>query len=846
MTDRDRDHTANETPDGGDRGLEPGRPKDCPLAPGSSSRQVKPLRTWTLVDDDATVTVPHTWNDADAVDGTTGYEKTTKRYRTTIQPPSEDDRRLFLHFEGANRTATVEIDGESVATHEGGYTAFTVDATDHVRSDEPTPVTVTVDNTDDADVPPLGGDFTFYGGLYRPVWRVETADVHIDATDHGSAGVFVDTPVVSSDRARVRVRTTVVNDRSVPVDAELSHRVLDAAGNVVTTISESHAIPAGESDVFDIGCLVDDPMLWQPDEPYCYSLDTTVAVEGDAVDRLRSTFGIREFAVEDGRITLNGEPIALRGTSRHQNMAGAGNALSNAQHAADVDRIAATGANFLRLAHYPQSHALLDAADEAGLILWEEIPVVNEVTDSTAFVENSRRMIREMVRQHYNHPSIGIWGFMNELFIHTDADDEAAVDTVREQAAGLDELLRTEDPSRPTAMACHYDEAYAEAGLTEIPDVLGWNMYVGWYYEELDAVGDVIDEWFDTGPEQAEMVSEYGAGADARLHTHEPTAWDFTEEFQSEFHRQHIAAFDDRPELAGTVQWNAFDFSAPIRDDTIPDINQKGLMTYDRQPKAPYHLYRAWLSDDPTIHIATRNWDRRAERGVAHPITVYSDLESVELTVNGRSVGKQAPGDGYTATWEISLSSGENTLVAEGHTPDGTTVTDRASVQLIPFDVAATDDIPEQGLSINVGSHRDFVTDDRLWASGGPYDDRGWGHVGGTTESSLDRINGTDAIPLYQHWVDGLDRYRLDLPEGSYRLELGFCELVHDDPGQRVFDVTVGDSVLVADFDLVDAVGPSTAVSFDTTVTVDDDPLFVDFAASAGTPLLNTLSVDSI
>lgn len=824
--------------------------EECPIASGAGPRRARQLRTWTLVDDGETskVTVPHTWNDEDAVDGEEGYERGEKRYQTEIRPAADPDGRRFLHFEGANQTAVVEIDGKRVARHEGGYTAFTVDVTEHVTTDETATVTVAVDNTHDPDIPPLDGDFTFYGGLYRSVWLVETAGIHVDATDHGSSGVFVDTPTVAQDRASVRVRTTIVNDRKDAVEATVTHRIVDEDDAVVATFGGTERVaPRGDHE-FEAAATVDDPRLWNPDAPHCYMLKTAVAVEDETVDRIENRFGIRKIGIEDGQLVLNDDPIELRGTSRHQDLADRGNALSSDQHVADVERIAEMGANFLRLAHYPQSEAVLDAADGEGLLLWEEIPVINEVTDSESFVENSRRMVREMVRQHYNHPSVGIWGFMNELFIHTDADDEEAVAAVKEQATGLDGLLREEDPGRPTAMACHYDDAYEDAGLTEIPDVLGWNMYVGWYYETLDSIGTVIEDTFVTGPDQVEMVSEYGAGADVRLHTREPEAWDFTEEFQNQFHERHIAAFDEHPDLSGTVQWNAFDFSAPIRDDTIPDINQKGLTTYDRQPKATYHLYRAWLADEPTVCVATRNWHRRAGRGDAHPITVYSDLESVELSVNGRSVGEREPDEGYAADWDVSLSPGRNTVVAEGTTADGTTVEDRTTVRLVPFDLDESDALPEQGLAINVGSHREFVTDDRVWATGESYADAdfGWGRVGGSTETSLSRVSGTDADPLYQHWVEGIEQYRLDLPAGEYSLELHFCELIHEDPGQRMFDVGVDGTTIVEELDPVDSVGVDEAFTVEAVVSVEDGELTLDFEGRAGEPLLNALLIKPV
>ena len=838
----------------------------CPLVPDAGPRRARRLDAWTFDDDgDAeTVTVPHTWN-ADQLTGDPAeYEQGEKCYRTTVEASDEAGVRRLLHFEGANQTTTVSVDGERIGTHRGGYTAFTFDVTDYLAAGETATVEVTVDNTIDDDVPPVDADFTFFGGLYRPVWLVETGDVCLDGSEYGASGVYVDAPSVSTESATVRVRAGVANHRESAASVDVTHRVRDGETTVAEFGSTVPVGAGGRRSVESVSAPIEKPQLWSLDDPHCYAVETTVEVDGTLLDRVESPLGIREIGLAAGRVTINGEPVSLRGTNRHQDRPGKGNALSDADHVDDVELIAQTGMNFLRLAHYPQSHTVLRAADERGILLWEEIPVINWVNDTPEFRANCRRRIKEMVRQHYNHPSVGMWGFMNEILLGYDMDyfegfDEEDAAAALDVGTDLDELLREEDPTRLTAMACHGSWEYERFGFVDVPDVLGWNLYHGWYYGEVEYMGGALYEKLIARPEQATMVSEYGVGADVRLHTTEPEAWDFTEEYQQYYHEGYVAAFDEFPELAGTAQWNAFDFASDGRMDTIPGINQKGLTTHDREPKGVYHLYETWRSDDPVVHLATRHWRRRSDASAnadgTHPITAYSNLPEVELFVDGDSQGVKSPDDGYAATWDVSLSSGTHDVrvtaseESDATVEDGTnaTVADETTVELLSVAVDAAGTFPGGGLRINVGSHREIVTDDELWVPDRAAAERdlGWGAVGGEHVETLERVFETDLVPLYQHALDGLDAYRLDLPAGDYRVELQFCELDHEESGRRVFSVLADGELLAAGIDPVADGGVRTPLSVTEDVTVDgDDGLLLSFETEVGSALLSALRVE--
>mgnify|MGYP000067791113 FL=1 len=842
----------------------------CPLVAESGPRRARQLESWTLVDDgsEEAVTVPHTWN-ADEIGGEAEYDRDEKVYRTTVESHDGDGRQL-LHFEGINETATVTVDGERVGTHEGGYTAFTFDVTDSLADDSPSTVEVIVDNTENKTVPPLSGDFTFFGGIYRPVWLVAVDDVRMDGTEYGSSGVRVDTPSLSAESATVRARTAVVNDRSTAVSADVTHRVVDDGETVAEFGATVPVGPGGRRSIEARSDAIEDPRRWDLDDPHCYTVETTVAVDGETTDRVDSPLGIREFDVDDeGRIVLNGEAVRLQGLNRHQDRPGVGTALSDEAHREDFEAIADTGANFLRLAHYPQSETILRAADAHGLVLWEEIPVVSQVGSSAEHDETARRMVREMVHQHYNHPSVGIWGFMNEVLIGHDYEfsewtsQEDMVHRARELGTELDALLREIDPNRLTAMACHWSWSYEEHGLAEIPDVLGWNLYYGWYYGEFDYLTGAIFEKIRARQDQATIISEYGAGGDVRLHTSEPENWDFTEEYLEIFYEHYVAAFDEFGDRVGSAQWNAFDFASDARDDTIPDVNQKGLLTYDREHKHVYHLYRAWLSDEPVVRIATRNWDRRSTASASddgtHPITVYTNLPVVELFVDGESLGTERTGDGYAARWDVPLAVGANeirarALDADDGAPgiaagdvDGEAVEDRTDVELVSAAVEPSGRFPEGGLSVDVGSHREIVTDEELWVPDRAADAEanGWGPVGGEHVETQARIFETDLDPLYQHALEGIEAYRIDVPPGSYDLEIAVCDLDNEAAGERVFDVSANGRTLAADFDPVAEAGERTPATVTAVVDVEaDESLVVEFEAETGKTLLNALRVE--
>lgn len=791
---------------------------------------------WTSVD------LPHTWNAEDAFDKVPGYRRGVGWYRRTLAlDPELEGQRIYLYFEGANQVADVYVNGDSVGQHVGGYTAFAFDVTDQVRFDGPNLVAVRVDNSHDPDIPPLDADFTFYGGIYRDVWLVATPPLHVaDPVDLAAPGLYLDTPEASAERATVRVRGTLLNYGPTR-RLRLVHRLLDADDQVAATIEHTLTARRGQTTAFEEQTRLDAPRLWWPDDPHVYRVETEVQDRrGTLIDRVVQPLGVRWFEADaQAGFFLNGERLPLYGTNRHQDYPVLGNALPDALHRADVEYVKDTGFNFLRLAHYPQDPAVLEATDRLGLVVWEEIPVVNTITMSEAFAENAERRLVEMVRQHYNHPSVVMWGYMNEILLREPRPlPEGYRAATLALAERLEARLKEEDPIRLSAMAISQGEIDNGSGLQDVTDVIGFNLYFGWYGGTFEGFGPFLDAFHTEHPDRPVFISEYGAGSDERVHTADGQRFDFSSGYQQAFHRSHFAQIRARSYLIGSAVWNQFDFGSAGRQDTKNAINQKGLYFFDRTPKDIVHYYRAVLLDEPVLHLADE-WHQRAGTGAAgaQPVWAYTNLPSVDLYVNGAAAGVQTPRNG-TAAWEVALRPGRNHLMVVGATEDGRAVRDEAAITYAdgaPAGMGVGD-----ALAVNVGASYAYVdAAGTVWQADRAYDSAaGWGHLGGQARRVHHRITRTDDDPLYQAVRDSVAGYRFDMPAGTYEVLLGFADVDQDSAGARVFDVVANDQRVRPGLDLAAAAGRWAALRLTTRVAVADDGLRLTFPATAGTPML--------
>ena len=578
------------------------------------------------------VNLPHTWNAADGQDGGDDYWRGTAAYcRRLSRPEMPQNACCFLSFQGAAMTAEVFLNGQKLARHEGGYSAFRVDVTAYLQDENL--LCVTVDNSKNDRIYPQKADFTFYGGLYRDVEMIITPAEHFELVKDGTPGMKV-TPVLKGNTAEVTVETWQNCDGPV---------TLTVAGETLEAASQNGCARA----VFTL----DTPHLWDGvNDPFLYEARASLP----SGDEIRTRFGVRSIAFDPEKgFILNGRRYPLRGVSRHQDRAGLGNALTAREHREDMAFIREIGANTVRLAHYQHAQEFYDLCDENGLVVWAEIPYITEHMPGGR--ENTLLQMRELITQCHHHPSIVCWGLSNEVAVHGITED------LMENHRLLQDLCHRMDATRPTTMA-HAFMLEHDSPLTNLPDIASYNLYFGWYLGELSQNDRFFDEYHGKYPDRVMGFSEYGADANPQFHSSRPERGDYTEEYQCIYHEHILNCIEQRPWLWATHVWNLFDFAADGRDEGgKKGVNQKGLVTMDRRiRKDAFYLYKAAWSREPFVHLCGSRYAERVEDETE--IKVYSNQPEVTLTVDGRRVETKTGSRVFT--WRIPIS-GEHTILAQ-------------------------------------------------------------------------------------------------------------------------------------------------------------------------------------
>ena len=719
------------------------------------------------------VNLPHTFN-LDAYQQRDYYQGKGFYRRTLVLPEVLPGRRYYLKVDAASKAATVNLNGKEVGAHEGGYTAFTMDITDVVQKENV--IEITVDNSR-KDITPISADFTFWGGIYRDVWLISTAEQHFNMANMGSDGVFVSTPQVNEENGVIKVRSEVTNDASKDATLEVRNTIYSPDGQVVQTMKKKLRLKAGETRTFESTSKdIVHPSLWTPETPSLYVVKTVLvdSKSGRQLDERTHKTGFRWFAFDGNKgFSLNGKPYKLRGLNRHQDQAPAGVALDDEAHRRDIALMKELGCNFIRLSHYPQDDALLEMCDELGLLVWEEIPIVNIVPDTPGYDDICERNLREMIRQHYNHPSIILWGYMNEILLTVPSVDKPEWPACRERtvnlARRLEAALKEEDAGRESVMAYNMTDLYNEIGL-DLIDVVGWNLYQGWYVDKLEDFNAWCEDKHQRYPDKPMIISEWGAGSDRRLHSNHGHAFDFSIEYHQTYVEHYLPFIENTEWISGCTYWNFIDFNVAARQESMPRVNNKGVAYNNRVWKDVAYYFKAmWRKDVPVLRIASRDWDVRiGKNGQPQSVKLYSNMSEVELFLNGQSVGRQKT-DNCHAVFQVVLPEGSSVLLAEGM-DGGKKVQDAMTIQFNPLpDIAKGDE-----LAINVGSNCYFTSDitNLTWLPDQPYTAGSWGYVGGQARSTTSEIHNTLDGPVYQTWREGDWSYRIDAPAGEYEVEL--------------------------------------------------------------------------
>lgn len=640
------------------------------------------------------VTLPHTWNNVDGMDGRGEYYRGKCWYAKTLETPRlPEGYRLCLEILALSLCGRVFVNGREAACHEGGFSSFVVDITDYLNPHGANELLILADNENHSHIYPQMADFTFYGGLYRGVRLLLLPPVHFETSFYGASGLAVtcetsfEAPLEASVKVpgRAGLQNTPDGQKGTGIpqgsamlhlnswvtdpseDYTVRYLILDREGNAVSEIFRPSLAP--KADV-----LLPDAHLWQGvEDPYLYRCIASLIYRNETVDQVETAFGIRSFYVDPEKgFFLNGKPMMLRGVARHQDRLYQGWALTRKEHYEDAALIKEIGANTVRLAHYQHSQDFYDACDEYGFIVWAEIPYISAQSDDPSAHENCRLQMKELIYQNYNHPSICFWGLSNEITIA--GEKPGLVENHRD----LNRLVKSIDPSRLTTMA-HVSMLPLDSPLHGITDLESYNHYFGWYGGTYDNNEAWLDRFHQIHPYICLGLSEYGAEGIITYQPDEPKCRDYSEAYQALYHEHMAKILMERPYLWSTHVWNMFDFGCAARNEGgTAGRNNKGLVTIDRKiKKEAFYVYKAYWSKEPFVYLCGRRYAKRAFDTAA--IKVYSNCPQVTLYVNGKPFSTQY-GDKIFLFENVPLSQGFTFLTASASL-DGKTVNDSMTLE---------------------------------------------------------------------------------------------------------------------------------------------------------------------
>lgn len=554
------------------------------------------------------ICLPHTWNAKDGQDGGNDYYRGCCFYVRSLKRPQMSEKgQAWLEFRGAAMTATVYLNGKKIAVHDGGYSTFRANITDELKDENE--LVVSVDNSKNDRVYPQKADFTFYGGIYRDVYLITVDENHFDLGYWGSPAIKV-TPTLGAD----------LESADILVEVWVRGNVSKVTMTVDNQTADAEAVDGYARKIFHIAHV----HLWNgKKDPFLY----TARAEIDE-DYVEASFGCRkmEWDAEKGFL-LNGRSYPLCGVARHQDWEGVGNAITRSMMEEDMEIMMDMGVNTIRLAHYQHDQYFYELCDRRGIVVWAEIPYITEHMPNGR--ENTLTQMKELVVQNYNHPSIACWGLSNEITVGGGAGPD-----MMENHRLLNELCHKLDQTRPTAMA-HAYMLEMENPLVTLPDIRSYNLYYGWYIGEVEGNDQWFDEFHKKFPNTIIGLSEYGADANPAYQAEKPEKGDWTEGYQAVYHEHLLKMWTERPYIWAMHCWNMFDFGADGRNEGgKPGQNQKGLCTFDRKlKKDAFYIYKAYLSDEPFVHLCGKRYTARAEELTT--IKVYSNQQKITLFVDG-------------------------------------------------------------------------------------------------------------------------------------------------------------------------------------------------------------------
>lgn len=601
-------------------------------------------------DDSETIDLPHTfYSDDDQYRGLTVYEK-----EIAVEPDWRDGGKcLFIDIPAADQHAMVYADDIFLTEHKGGYSAFRAEVPCDCLKKQSILLRIFLTNEKNDVISPLAGDFTIYGGLYRGVNLLVTEKSHFDYMYYGTNGVIARTEMQDGDGVIfVEPHTVASENAKIRYSVSLWDRGHDKKN--LTVLNEEH--DAGEYAELHVKA----PLLWDGrGNVNLYELKAELIEEGRVVDTVTVRLGFRSLRMDSDRgFYLNGRHVRINGVAKHQDEAEIFNAAKDEDINRDFELIDEIGANAVRLSHYQHPQHTYDLCDEKGYIVWAEIPML-KMLDSEEVFDNAEQQLKELILQNIHHPGIFFWGIQNEIGMFRDAA------FMHDELRKMRDMAKELDPSRLVTAANLYTVKF-RSELNNVTDMIGYNVYFGWYYGEMQDYDKYLDRFHEERPDMPLGMSEYGVDANVELHSEEPKIRDYSEEYQALYHETVYPIFESKSYLWGSFVWNMFDFGSALRKEGgTENRNQKGLVTFDRKiKKDAFYYYKAKWSKEPFVHICSKRFENRAKDEI--DIKVYTNLSEITLFLNGEQVAK-----GKNTGAELNESVNENLFDGEKSTVKG-------------------------------------------------------------------------------------------------------------------------------------------------------------------------------
>jgi beta-galactosidase len=643
------------------------------------------------------IQLPHTWNATDTIDTLSGYRRSASWYKRELTI-TDLNKVTSLYFEGSNFSTQVYLNDQLAGRHDGGYIGFEIDITPYLAAGK-NELIVRVSNAYNPNlIPSQKADFFLYGGITRDVWLKQLPLTHI-------ANLAVSTPQVSAEQAATSININLTNASDKPLN--LTASIINPQGQVVLNTSTLLKANKGEQlATLDFPSLLN-PSLWSTDAPQLYQLKVALSdQQGQVIHTATTRFGYRWFEMKPHQgFFLNGQPVLLRGTHRHEEHAGIGPAMSNAQHRNDMQMIKDMGANFVRLGHYPQDPEIYKAADELGLILWDELPWCRGGKGGEEWENNTENLWRAQIKQNYNHPSIIFWSLGNEIYWEEDFPGGGATEVINPYLQKLNDITKQLDPSRLTSIRKYYPGA----GMV---DAFSPSIWAGWYggsYSQYEEALTVAHAKYPTF-----LHMEYGGSSHVGRHSETPVTatglqdaqvsvseavnqaivksvakdTDWNENYIVDLFDWHLNVSENFPGFAGNAQWAFKDFGTPLRpENPLPYMNQKGLVDREGNKKDAYYVFASYWSDMPFCYIESKTWTERNGPKEGRDVTVYCNTQTAELFLDGQSQGLKTKQKGVVPAgglvWQVPFNQGRNELSVKGYIDGQLKANDSLSIQYV-------------------------------------------------------------------------------------------------------------------------------------------------------------------